>query len=142
MKKNIGLRIALPLGVVVCTAFIFWQSLLSAADSSAQSGRIVGWLVGLLGWEYRPWMSVAVRKAAHFTEFAVLGTQWGGCARVYDRRRLWRWGLLTGAVDECLQFFAPGRAPMVIDVLIDTAGFLCGVALVYGIAYWRRKKIK
>ena len=142
MKKNTFGRIALPVGIVLCTAFIFWQSLLSAEASSAESGRIVGFLVGLIGVEYRPWMSVLARKAAHFTEFFVLGTLWGGCARAYDRRRLWLWGMLTGAVDECLQFFAPGRAPMVTDVLIDTAGFLCGAGLIFAVARLRRKKIK
>lgn len=135
-------RVALPVGVVLCTAFIFGQSLLSAEASSAESGRIIGFLVGLIGVEYRPWMSVLVRKAAHFTEFAVLGTLWGGCARVYDRRRLWLWGLVTGVADECLQFIAPGRAPMVMDVMIDTAGFLCGVGLIFAAAHLRRKKIK
>ena len=87
-------------------------------------------------------MSVLARKAAHFTEFFVLGTLWGGCARAYDRRRLWLWGLLTGVTDECLQFFSPGRAPMVTDVLIDTAGFLCGAGLIFAVACARRKKIK
>ena len=140
MKKNLFGRIALPMGILLCTAFVFGQSLLSAEASAAESGRIVGFLVGLIGVEYRPWMSVLARKAAHFTEFFLLGTLWGGCARAYDRRRLWLWGLATGAVDECLQFIAPGRAPMVLDVLIDTAGFLCGVGLIFLCARLRQKR--
>ena len=96
--------------------------------------------MGLIGVEYQPWMSVLVRKAAHFTEFAVLGSLWGGCSRVYERRRLWLCGLLTGVADECLQFLAPGRAPMVLDVLIDTAGFLCGAALIFAVARLRQKR--
>ena len=140
MKKHRFGRIALPMGILLCMAFIFGQSLLSAEASSAESGRIVGWLCGLVGVEYRPWMSVLARKGAHFTEFFVLGTLWGGCARVYDRRRLWMCGLATGVVDECLQFLAPGRAPMVLDALLDTAGFLCGVGLIFLCARRRQKR--
>ena len=140
MKKHRFGRVALPIGILLCMAFIFGQSLLSAEASSAESGRIVGWLCGLVGVEYRPWMSVLARKGAHFTEFFVLGTLWGGCSRTYDRRRLWLCGLLTGAVDECLQFLSPGRAPMVRDVAIDTAGFLCGVGLIFAIARLRPKR--
>jgi VanZ family protein len=83
-----------------------------------------------------------VRKAAHLTEFALLGGLWCSTARTYDRRRLWLWGMATGAVDECLQFLAPGRAPMVTDVLLDTFGYVCGVGLVWFIAYLCRKKQK
>ncbi len=142
MKKNTFWRVALPVGIALWTALVWSQSLLSAEASSAESGRVVRWLMGLLGWETKPeWLSHAVRKTAHFIEFAVLGALWGGCDRAYGRR-LWRWGLPTAAIDEGLQFFAPGRAPMVTDLLIDTAGYLCGVAVVRVFAYLRRKKMK
>ena len=136
-------RMALPAALVLWTALIWYQSLLSADDSSAESGRIVGWLMGVMGWEQAPaWLTYVVRKAAHLTEFAVLGSLWCGTACAYDRRLLWLWGLATGAVDECLQLFAPGRAPMVTDVLLDTFGYLCGVGLVWFAAYLCRKKQK
>ena len=142
VTKNRFWRIALPVAVVLWTGFIWYQSLLSAADSSAESGRVVRWLMGLIGWEnYPDWIPYAVRKAAHLTEFALLGGLWCGTSRTYDRRRLWLWGMATGAVDECLQFLAPGRAPMVTDVLLDTVGYLCGVGLVWFIAHlWSEKQ--
>ena len=142
MTKKRFWHMVLPLCVFLWTLFIWSQSLMSAAESSAESGRIVRWLMGLLGWETKPeWLTYAVRKTAHFIEFAVLGALWGGCDRAYGRR-LWWWGLPTAAIDEGLQFFAPGRAPMVTDLLIDTAGYLCGVAVVRAFAYLRRKKMK
>ncbi len=143
MKKNTFWRVALPVGIALWTAFIWSRSLMSAAESTADSNRVAAWLMGLLGWETRPeWLTYVIRKTAHFAEFAVLGTLWGGCARRFGRRWLWLWGLPVGAIDEGLQFFAPGRAPMVTDVLIDTAGFLCGVAVVWLFARLGRKKIK
>ena len=143
MKGKRFWRIALPAALVLWTAFIWYQSLLSAADSTTESGRIVRWLMGVMGWEQAPeWLTYLVRKAAHLTEFALLGALWCSTARAYDRRLLWLCGLATGAVDECLQFFAPGRAPMVTDVVIDTVGYLCGAGLVWFVAYLCRKKQK
>ena len=36
-------------------------------------------------------------------------------------------GLFTAVVDESIQFFSAGRAPGVLDVCIDMAGFICGM---------------
>lgn len=142
MKKNTFWRLAIPIGIALWTAFIWSRSLMSAEESTADSSRVAEWLMGLFGWDTRPeWLTYAIRKTAHFAEFAALGALWGGCSRAYGRR-LWLWGLPTGAIDECLQFFAPGRAPMLSDVGIDTAGFLCGVAVVWFFARIGRKKIK
>ena len=142
MKKNTFWRIALPIGIVLWTVLIWSQSLMSAVESSEESGRIVRWLMGVLGLETRPeWLTYAVRKTAHFAEFAVLGALWGGWEQSV-RRRLWPWGLPTGLVDEGLQFFAPGRAPMIGDVLIDTVGYLCGWVLARLFVHLCHKKKK
>lgn len=142
MKKNTFWRVALPIGIALWTAFIWSRSLMSATASTADSDGVARWLMGWLGWETQPeWLTYLIRKAAHFAEFAVLGALWSGWGQAC-RRRLWPWGLFTGAVDECLQFFAPGRSPMVTDVLIDTVGYLCGWALLQFFAYLHRKKKK
>lgn len=143
MKKSRFWQIALPIGIVLWTAFIWSQSLMTAAESTINSSRVAALISRLFHLDPDTyWLTYAVRKTAHFTEFAILGLLWGGCNRVYPWRRLWLCGLATGAVDECLQFFAPGRAPMVTDVLIDTAGYLCGVAVIGILAHLCRKKIK
>lgn len=136
-------RIAIPAAIVLWTLFIWTQSLQSAEDSSADSSRIARWFMGLFGWETQPqWLTYVIRKTAHFAEFGALGLLWGGCSRMYERRYLWLWGLPTGAIDECLQFFAPGRAPMVTDVFIDAAGYLCGAGLVWLVWLWLNRKKK
>lgn len=142
------LRVVLPIGVALCTLFIWSQSLLSAQASTMVSETIkneVAWMwtatapvqVGgtIISFSY------VIRKLAHLAEFGVLGLLWGGTTRVYDRRWLWLWGLSTGAIDECLQFLAPGRAPMAADVVLDTAGYLCGAALLLSVTHlWKKKK--
>lgn len=143
MKSNRFWHRALWVGIALWTVFIWAQSLQSAEDSSAGSGRIVRLLMALFGWDTRPeWLSYAIRKTAHFAEFGVLGALWGGCSGLYPWRTMWLWGLPTGVIDECLQFFAPGRAPMVLDVFIDTAGYLCGVAAALLLWRWTKGKKK
>lgn len=143
MQTNGFWRRALWVGIVLWTLFIWSQSLQSAEDSSADSGRIARFLMALFGWDTRPeWLTFAIRKTAHFAEFGVLGALWGGCSRMYPRRTIWLWGLPTGVVDECLQFFAPGRAPMVLDVFIDAAGYVCGAAAVWLLWRWINGKKK
>ncbi len=142
MKNRKIWRVALPVCIALWVAFIWSRSLMSAEASTEDSSRVAQWLMGLFGWETQPeWLTYVIRKTAHLAEFAVLGVLWGGWEQTCARR-LWPWGLAVGAIDECLQFFAPGRAPMVTDVVIDTVGFLCGVAIVWIFARLRHKKKK
>ena len=141
MKKNSFWRVIVPVCIVLWTVFIWSRSLMSAQASSADSNAVAAFLMGLLGWSERPaWLTLVIRKAAHFAEFGVLGTLWGVGGRLYALRFTWAFGVLVGAVDECLQFFAPGRGPRVTDVLIDTAGYLCGWLLVLWMARRRERK--
>ena len=143
MKKNTFWRVALPVGIALWTAFIWSRSLQSSAASSADSNHLAGVFAGWFGWDPDAfWLTYLVRKAAHFAEFALLGVLWSGCGRVYPWRWMALWGLPTGVIDECLQLFAPGRAPMVADIVLDSVGYLCGWAAIWFFAYLRRKKIK
>ena len=141
VKQNRFWRVAIPVGIALWTAFIWSRSLMNAADSTADSNAVAAWLMGLLGWETRPvWLTYVIRKAAHFAEFLVLGTLWGVGGRLYALPLTWLYGVAVGAADECLQFLAPGRAPMVTDVMIDTAGYLCGWLLVLLVAHLRKRR--
>ena len=142
MKPNRFWRVALPIAIALWTAFIWSRSLMSAEESAADSSRVAALIMRLFGLETQPdWLTFAIRKTAHFAEFAILGLLWVGCSHTHGRR-LWPCGLVVGAIDECRQFLSPGRAPMLMDVGIDTAGFLCGVAVVWVFVRLRRKKIK
>ena len=142
MKKNIFWRIVVPVCIALWTLFIWSRSLQSAAVSSADSQALAAWLAALFGDGGIPeGLNHILRKCAHFAEFGVLGTLWGACGRLYSLRWVWLYGTAVGAVDECLQFFAPGRGPMISDVLIDTAGYLCGWAWMALVLYlWYKKK--
>ena len=84
-----------------------------------------------------------IRTSAHFAEFAILGillatdiTLLAPLHRTEPLSR--RYALLFVAlpvasllavIDETIQYFSPGRAMQFIDVMIDSAGALCGILL-------------
>ena len=72
-----------------------------------------------------------VRTAAHFSEFALLGALFCWCYRAYTRDKTFLFlpvGLLVlvPIVDEFLQRSSAGRVADIADMLVDTAGGLCG----------------
>ena len=83
-----------------------------------------------------------VRKAAHFSEFALLGflsaclLLWVSC-RISPMSPWKTWlypavfSLIYAASDEIHQIFT-GRGPRVTDVLIDLAGALFGILVIHG----------
>ena len=76
-----------------------------------------------------------IRKAAHFSEYAVLGFLEFGLAVMWmkpgKRRVMLIAGIvfLSGCADEFHQMFVPGRYPSFWDILLDTAGGLTGMGL-------------
>lgn len=156
-RTGVILSALLVLAVMVV---IFLFSAQPAEDSSELSGSVLHFLARLLVPDYdqltaaqwavlREKWSFAIRKAAHFTEFAALGLSWRLLLDQLGRRRpillalLWAWLLATvyAATDELHQLFVPGRGPAVTDVCIDSAGALCG-ALLMTLLLWliRRRR--
>lgn len=134
------------MAAVAATAFIFSNSLKTAAVSDQSSNVIVEYVQMLLlkfGTEIEAGMLVyPVRKAAHVTEFLVQSLCLSGCFKgKYKDRIIYIlfFGLITACTDELIQSFVPGRGSLVSDVFIDFAGtaIVCAVA---GIMYVRRKK--
>ena len=83
-----------------------------------------------------------LRKCAHFTEFAVLGVLSG---LTLLQTKVKRHGfiamvfcLVIAAMDETLQLFVDGRAGRAVDVMIDGAGALVGIGVVF---YYLAKSI-
>ncbi len=86
-----------------------------------------------------------IRKLAHFTEYFCLGALW------YSIPFLWKKAgrksipsvagilLLSAAVDEFHQYFIPGRNASVRDVLIDVAGGMTAVAVLWIIKRLKRR---
>ena len=94
-----------------------------------------------------------VRKAAHMTEYGILSILfyiWLGKWQFGVRKR----GILSivlsalyACSDEFHQLFVPGRAGMVRDVLIDSAGAILGILVFLGVKkcisfLWNRHRFK
>ena len=121
-------------------ALIWGNSLLPAEASSELSG----WLQTLLGFlPEGELVHTLLRKAAHFSEFALLGLLMGWMAVLLTGKpyiSLLGLGLGSGCVDETIQLFVPGRASSILDVWIDFSGFAAGLAiLTLGYHYFKHK---
>ena len=149
-------RIPLFAAVVLWMAVIFAFSMETAAESSHSSGTFIRTLFETFDRDFsvlssaeqtgiiESW-SFAVRKAAHFSVFCVLGILTASAVSTFrfSRRKT---ALLSLAVcaayavsDEVHQYFVPGRACAVRDMLIDTCGAAFGILLVFFFIYIIRK---
>lgn len=86
-----------------------------------------------------------IRVMAHFSEYAMLGILMTLFCRLIRIKNLWiPWLICTvfAVTDEWHQYYTPGRASDPLDVLIDTAGVICGIILLFIITkIWRRKHV-
>lgn len=87
-----------------------------------------------------------LRKLAHFTEYFALGSAVCGFFATFAMQP-YRCGLVSFVLsvlyaisDELHQYFVPGRHASVLDVLLDSAGVLCGVLVMLGLAALIRKR--
>ena len=112
-------RIALSVAVCALACFIWGNSLASGPASSQVSGTVTQRVNDALQ-AVSPGASVTehfVRKAAHFSEFALLGALAAAWVRAWGLRlaRALGWALLAGMAvalaDETLQLFRPGARP-------------------------------
>lgn len=120
------------------TCFIWGNSLVPGTGSEQLSLTALDAIRQLLGSWGIPsaWLTnFLVRKAAHFSEYALLGILVFGALR--PAVRLKRGSLLlvalilvlVPAVDETIQLFIPGRSGQVSDVLLDCSGAAVGALL-------------
>lgn len=124
------------------------------AGSSTHSSRIIGPLLRFFKPDVSPEtidrVQTVVRKGGHLTEYAILAFLLWRARRKPARRdrRPWNWNEAWFAVagvalyamsDEFHQSFVPSREASVRDVLIDTAGGLAGVAVIWLVGRWRKR---
>ena len=137
-KRLLIARIVMTVLSVGAVCFIFGNSLMNADDSSELSEGVLEmlnrWLCSLrIDFELNSYM---VRKAAHFTEFAVLGALLCSTAYLYLFKRLRSaliavpLGALTAVCDELIQTASEGRSCQITDMLIDISGVLTGTLIV------------
>jgi len=146
-------------------AAIFFFSSQSAEESGGLSGSVVRWIMEPLWRWFAPAgaelpetllfaLEVVLRKCAHLFVFFVFGFCVANTVRQATgdiRRVFWvslGWCSAYAAFDELHQLFVPGRSGMWLDWLIDTAGALLGIGLVFlilrrkgwGLSHVRRKR--
>ncbi len=140
-KKNRKKTATFVLAVLIILqlAFIWGQSFMNSADSSAESSRILKIVT--------PFFEIflgkgnvtenIVRKIAHFAEFSVLGILFESLVFVREKRSFiyhanaFLCGIAAAVADEAIQLFSDGRSGEIRDVLIDSAGALSGVLLCF-----------
>ena len=135
-------KIAFLLFALVWTAFIWHNSMCPATVSSAQSGRAEQLLSPILDFLCTPEAvrQFVIRKAAHITEFAILGLLWSGVFRGSKPGYPFLLSAVTAGVDEGIQLFVPGRSGEIRDVLIDTAGAAAALVLLWLLG-WLRERV-
>ena len=123
-------------------AFALWlcvvwgHSLMSGDISSLESSRfvfLVRPIFNLFGCNDEVVMTFAIRKTAHFCEYAVLMMLASRMVRAWFGTANKSWMVLAliwviaPCIDEGIQTLIPGRAGQSADVLLDLAGGLTGV---------------
>ena len=132
--------------------FIFRNSATPGVQSSVESNWVTdllnGWMEALgLKWIY--FSEGFIRKAAHFTEYSILGVMLTlSLVRhpFFQGKRRWLLiplGTLIAMIDEGIQYVTPGRDCNGMDVLLDTIGVTFGVVACVGIQWlWNQRKQK
>ena len=139
MKKRI-----LTILIAANLALIWGNSLLPGESSGAISGGVLAFLGQFLPFLLTEAGHTFLRKAAHFSEFTLLGLLYSGRYRLVKGEtpaHLMLFGLTVACIDETIQIFTPDRASSLIDVWIDASGFALGLVVIYT-AYTIYNKIK
>ena len=119
---------------VLWVLFIFSFSMQSGEESSQVSGGIVFQLIKILfpqGFAYVEQLEFFIRKAAHFTEYFVLGVlvlqtlSQTSCPKQVIIGILLC--IIVASCDETIQLFSGGRSGKIADVVLDSVGAWCGV---------------
>ena len=159
MARKQCVRLILWIAVGIVAGIIFWFSAQSGAASSQMSGGITEKVVEVVEPDYASLpepeqqtlfdaVQFAVRKSAHFSEYALLGFLLRLLCASYALRCgglvAWLCGTGYAATDELHQWFVAARSAMWQDVCLDSSGVFAGVLLATGIlaliAYKRNRR--
>ena len=124
-----------PLVIWAALIFIASSSLMSASHTGAVIGPLLHWLFPHASDLTLATAHFFIRKAAHFTEYAILGLLAARAFRSSSRELLrarWFWVSFLFVVayslsDEFHQSFVPSRTPSIYDSMIDSAGGLAAL---------------
>ncbi len=136
--------------LVVWLGFIFFASTasLSASNTSRIIRPLLLWLFPDITEATLLQAHFLVRKASHFTEYAILALlaarTFIGSSRAYLSRRPWLNAFLLVAtyalLDEYHQSFVPSRTASVYDSMIDMTGGACALVVLWLMVRRRRRR--
>ncbi len=138
-------RVLLSVLTLAWMVLIFSMSSAKGEESGGMSEKAVRLIGKTLYADFEEWeperqdafiekLEFPLRKAAHFTEYMVLGLFMALTLKEWGVRKHLFWialGLcaLYAGSDELHQLFVSGRSGQILDVLIDTAGAAAGSVL-------------
>ena len=152
MRKKVIL-ILLIVWIVAVATTIFCFSSQTGEESGSFSKGLMNSIFSFLhlNEEGKETLHHLLRKAAHMTEYAVLGASacalcfyladirlWNGISRRKMATLALAFSTLFAVTDEIHQAFVPGRGPAAKDVLIDAVGATIGIALIYIVCKYKR----
>ena len=132
-RRHISFLFWLTMTIAIATAIFLFSSQPAEISNETSKGALRKLLELLLGESTDALIrqyNHPLRKAAHFTLYAMLGFSLTGVFR--HQRRLHKMpaaiivSAIFAALDELHQHFVEGRGPQVADVLLDTAGAATG----------------
>ena len=134
---------------ILWIAVIFGFSLQPATVSNNVSGSILTRILAPMfpqimeNKELAHLAHLLVRKAAHFTEYMVLGMLSVNAIQYYLTKKLYVMSagfcVVIAMIDETIQLFVPGRDGRFWDVLIDSSGAIVGIVLFMLFTYLFKK---
>lgn len=137
------------LPVALWMGLIFWMSTdtFSSDNTSSVVAKLVTFLLPAISSQELDLVHVLIRKAAHVTEYFILGLLLfrafrGGSSASWNCR--WPFFafivvVLCAVSDELHQFFVPAREASYVDVGIDTAGgLLAQLVSALRHCYWKK----
>jgi VanZ family protein len=146
--KRYGNKKVLYLLPVLWMGVIFYFSHQNGDESSQVSGWFVDFVIRvaeILNLDITGWnLNLLVRKAAHFSIFAVLGfllflTLYINRQKLFSSSvYAFAIGSIYGVFDEFHQYFVPGRSCQLTDMLIDASGVMAAVLISIGVMQLKR----
>jgi len=141
----------LPAAAWMVMIFVGSTGLLAESRTSRFIAPLLRWLVPGIAEETVGRVVFAIRKCAHAGEYGLLAVlvlaALGGTFRLLPRT--WSWRRAGGALlicagyavsDEVHQAFVPSRFGNPVDVLIDTAGAVAALLMLWAWCGWRARR--
>ena len=152
-------RILLTILTIAVMLLIFLFSTETAERSDETSGHLSKLVISMVYPNFHTYseerqrtlfdeVQFSVRKAAHFSEYLMLGLLLRLCLESWfgNRKELfvssWAGGTVYACTDELHQLLTDGRSGQWTDVLIDSSGVLTGVLISSLVLMYIRRKAK